>query len=222
MTKKLFYQDPYMIQCEAVVVNVFGQEVTVDQTCFFAFSGGQASDSGSINGVTVKEAKASGDDIIYVLEQVPNFKKGDRVTVRIDEKKRNKLMRLHSAAHIVYFLFAEKTGIKQLIGSNIEENKARLDFQYPAPITDILIEVEKKANHIFSQDIEIKTFSDKNDENRRLWEYKDWKSACGGTHVKSTKEIGTVQLKRKNIGSGKERIEITLSDEQFYKLKTAL
>lgn len=212
MTKKLFYQDPYKTECEAIVLNVMGPEVTLDQTCFFAFSGGQASDSGSINDIPVKQAIASGDDIVYVLEQVPSFKEGDKVIVKIDENKRRKLMRLHSAAHIIYFLFAEKTGIKKLIGSNIEENKARLDFQYPEPIVDMLPKVEEKASQIFSQDIEIKTFPEGNDENRRLWECKEWKCPCGGTHVKSTKEIGKVQLKRKNIGSGKERIEITLSE----------
>ncbi len=210
MTKKLFYQDPYMTKCEAIVVNVIGLEVTLDQTCFFAFAGGQASDSGSINGIPVKEAITSSEDIVYVLGQVPSFKEGDKVIIKIDENKRRKLMRLHSAAHIVYFLFAEKTGIKKLIGSNIEENKARLDFQYPKPITDMLPEVEEKANQIFSQLVEIKTFPEGNDENRRFWECKEWRCPCGGTHVKSTKEIGKVKLKRKNIGFGKERIEIMI------------
>lgn len=210
MTKKLFYQDPYMAECEAIVVNAIGLEVTLDQTCFFAFAGGQASDSGSINGIPVKEAITSGEDIIYVLGQVPSFKERDKVIVKIDENKRRKLMRLHSAAHIVYFLFAEKTGIQKLIGSNIDENKAKLDFKYPKPITDMLPEVEEKANKIFSQEIEIKTFPERSEENRRLWECKEWRCPCGGTHVKSTKEIGKVQLKRKNIGSGKERIEVMI------------
>ena len=211
MTKKLFHEDPYKTECEANVVSAMGPEITLDQTIFFAFSGGQASDSGTINDISVKEAIASGEDIVYVLEQIPNFKEGDKVKVRIDWNKRNRIMRLHSAAHIVHFLFAEKTGVRKLIGSNIGENKARLDYEYPKPIAELLPEAEAKANEIFSQDIEIRTYPDEGDLNKRWWECKEWKCPCGGTHVKSTKEIGKVQLKRKNIGSGKERIEITLS-----------
>jgi Ser-tRNA(Ala) deacylase AlaX len=211
MVKKIFNDDPYMTECEAIVESIMGPEVTLDQTCFFAFSGGQASDSGSINEIPVKEAIASGDNIVYVLESIPSFKEGDKVKVKIDENKRNKLMRLHSAAHIIHFIFAEETGIKKLIGSNIEENKARLDYESSEPISELLPAVEEKANEIFSQDIEIKTFPDSENENKRWWECQEWKCPCGGTHVKSTKEVGKVQLKRKNIGSGKERIEITIS-----------
>lgn len=210
MTKKLFYEDSYKTECEASVGSMMGPEIVLDQTIFFAFSGGQASDSGTINDIAVKEAIISGEDIVYVLEQVPQFKEGDKVSIKIDWSKRNKIMRLHSAAHIVYFLFAEKTGIKKLIGSNIEENKARLDYEYPESIADMLPEIEKQANELSEQDIEIKTYPDESDPAKRWWECKKWKAPCGGTHVKSTKEIGKIQLKRKNIGSGKERIEIIL------------
>lgn len=210
MTKKLFWEDPYKTECEATVLSINGKEVILDQTIFFAFSGGQESDSGRINGIPVKEAIKSNDNIIYVLEDEPNFKKGDKVIVKIDWEKRYKIMRLHSAAHIIYFLFAEKTGIRKLIGSNITKEKARLDYEYPEPITDILPEIEEKANELFSKDVEIKTYPDENDKSRMLWECLNWKIPCGGTHVKSTKEIGKVKLKRKNIGSGKERIEIYL------------
>ena len=211
VTKKIFYEDPYQIECETTVTSVMGPEVVLDQTIFFAFSGGQASDTGTINNIPVKEATVSGEDIVYVLEQLPDFKEGDKVIVKIDENKRNKLMKLHSAAHFVYFLFSEKTGITKLIGSNIDENKGRLDFESSEPISELLPEIQEKVNEIFSQDIEIKTYPDETDPKRRIWECKEWKCPCGGTHVKSTKEIGKVELKRKNIGSGKERIEIVLA-----------
>lgn len=212
MTKKLFYEDPYKSECEATVVSMMGPEVTLDQTVFFAFSGGQASDSGSINDIPVKEATVSGDDIVYILDGMPSFKEGGKVTVKIDADKRKRLVRLHSAAHVVYFLFSEKTGINKLIGSNIDAEKARLDFESPEPISDFLPEIEKKANELFSQDKEIKTYPDESEPKKRWWECGEWKCPCGGTHARSTKEIGKIQLKRKNIGAGKERIEITLAD----------
>ncbi|MEK6984409.1 MAG: alanyl-tRNA editing protein [Nanoarchaeota archaeon] len=210
MTKKLFYQDTQKTECEATVTGVMGPEIMLDQTIFFAFSGGQASDSGTINGIPVREAMASGENIIYVLEQMPTFKEGDKVIIKIDGDKRNKIMRLHSGIHIMHFLFIKKTGNPKLIGSNIDENKGRLDYQYPEPVSNILAEIEQKANEIFSQDIEIKTYPEENKPDYRYWECNGWKVPCGGTHPKSTKEIGKVQLKRKNIGSGKERIEVYL------------
>ena len=210
MTKKLFYEDTQKTECEATVTSVMGPEVMVNQTIFFAFSGGQASDSGTIDSIPVKEAVVSGENIAYVLGQMPTFKEGDKVIIKIDENKRNKIMRLHSAIHVAHFLFTEKTGNPKLIGSNIDENKGRLDYQYPEPISNILPEIEQKANEIFSQDIEVKTYLDEQNHNKRWWECNQWKVPCGGTHPKSTKEIGKVQLKRKNIGSGKERIEVYL------------
>lgn len=210
MTKKLFYEDTQKTECEAIVVSMMGPEVVLDQTIFFAFSGGQASDSGTINGIPVKEAINTGDNITYVLVQMPDFKEGDKIIVKIDGVKRNKIMRLHSAIHIVHFLFEEKVGAIKMIGSNIDENKGRLDYQYPEPIANMLPEIEQKANEIFSKEIEIKTYPDEKNPNYRYWECNGWKVPCGGTHPKSTKEIGKVQLKRKNIGSGKERIEVML------------
>src|SRR3989338_3575261 len=211
MSKKLFWEDPYQKECRAKAVSVNGQEVVLDQTVFYAFSGGQASDSGTISGIPVKEAIVSEKDVIYVLEQAPNFKEGDEVEVKIDWEKRYKIMKLHSAAHIVYFIFLEKTGIKKLIGSNVDEAKSRLDYEYPQPISEMLPEAEKLANEAISKNIGIKTHFESGSIEKRLWECAGMICPCGGTHVKMTGEIGKIKLKRKNIGAGKERIEITLS-----------
>lgn len=211
MTRKLFYEDPYRRECLARVVKLSDGKVLVDQTVFFAFTGGQVSDSGWIGGVRVEEAKVSNGDIIYFLGEPPSFGVGDQVVIRIDWGKRYRVMRLHSATHIIYFLFAEKTGVKELIGSNVGDGKARLDYSYPEPITKLLPELEEEANRVFSRGLEIKTFWDEERPGLRWWECKGWRIACGGTHVRNTKEIGKAKLKRRNIGAGKERIEIRLS-----------
>jgi Ser-tRNA(Ala) deacylase AlaX len=211
MTKKLFYDDPYLTECDALVLRVDGAEVLLDKTIFFAFSGGQASDRGKINDINVKNAVVSDSDIIYALEREPDFKVGDSVHIVIDSARRMKLMRLHSAAHIVHFFFSEKTGIHELIGSNIDIEKARLDYAISEPVSALLPEIEEKMKKVTEAENEIKTY----DENeKRVWfmvlDGKEIKYNCCGTHVRSTKEIGPVKLKRKNLGSGKERIEITL------------
>jgi len=210
-TKRLFWEDPYQTQCDATVIRVEGSEVVLDQSVFYAFSGGQASDSGTINGQAVKEAKKAGEDIIYVMEEPPDFKEGDKVIIEIDWEKRYDLMKLHSASHILYFIVQEKTGLKKIIGSNVTVDKGRLDYEYPEVISPILPDVEVKANELFNQEAEISIYPDPQDPTKRWWEGLSWKVPCGGTHVRSTKEIGNVRLKRKNIGKGKERIEIYLA-----------
>jgi len=210
-TKRLFWEDPYQTQCDATVIRVEGSEVVLEQSVFYAFSGGKASDSGTINGQAVKEAKKAGEDIIYVMEEPPDFKEGDKVIIEIDWEKRYDLMKLHSASHILYFIVQEKTGLKKIIGSNVTVDKGRLDYEYPEVISPILPDVEVKANELFNQEAEISIYPDPQDPTKRWWEGLSWKVPCGGTHVRSTKEIGNVRLKRKNIGKGKERIEIYLA-----------
>jgi Ser-tRNA(Ala) deacylase AlaX len=210
-TNRLFWEDPYKTECEAKVVKINDKDVVLDKTVFYAFSGGQASDIGTIDGVPVIEARKAGEDIIYSLEATPAFKEGDIVNVNIDWENRYNLMKLHAASHIVYYLFQEKTGIKKLIGSNVTKDKGRLDYEHPESIAPLLPELEENANKEFNIDSEIRMFPDETDPGKRWWECKDWKVPCGGTHPKSTQEIGNIRLKRKNIGSGKERIEIYLA-----------
>src|SRR3989338_2308667 len=107
-TQKLFWRDPYQTESTATVTEVNGNKVKLNQTIFFAFSGGQESDEGTIGGIKVIEAVKQGDkeniiDIEYTLEREPDFKVGDGVNVIIDGERRKKLMRLHSATHIAYY-----------------------------------------------------------------------------------------------------------------------
>lgn len=211
MTTHLFWEDPYRTSCEAKVLRIEGNTVVLDQTVLFPFGGGQASDSGTIGGIAVQEAKDLKNEIIYVLEQQPPFAIGDIVTVQIDWKKRNKLMKLHAAVHLISFLFTEKTGIADSIGSNITPDKGRIDYLYPENISALLPELEQQANAIIAQDLPIKRYGDSLDPEKQWWECGKWKCLCCGTHPKSTMEIGKIRLKRANPGKGKERVEVTLT-----------
>jgi len=187
----------------------------VDQSIFYAYSGGQESDKGTIGGIKVKEAIKEGDkesiiDITYELEETPNFKRGDDVEIKIDGERRATLRRLHSLAHIAYYVVIEKLGKLKIVGSNISAEKARMDFLYEKPLTDILPEIENNINRFIKEDHLITTKNDPDRQDLRWWQCEAWKMPCGGTHVKSTKEIGTIKLKRKNIGAGKERIEMVV------------
>ena len=81
--KKVFWENPYMSEIEAIVMNVDGNIVTLDQTIAFAFSGGQQSDSGTINGFKITDAKKEGNEIFYTLEKNHNLKQNQSVIVYV-------------------------------------------------------------------------------------------------------------------------------------------
>ncbi|NTV23572.1 MAG: alanyl-tRNA editing protein [Nanoarchaeota archaeon] len=215
MTQKIFWENPYQDTCTAKITSIEGKKIKIDRTVFFACSGGQESDEGTIAGIKVVNAVKLGDkesiiDIEYELEIEPILKIGDDVSVHIDIEKRKKLMRLHSAAHIAYYFMLEKLGKFKIIGSNIGQDKARVDFLYDTPVTDVLPEIEAKLNSFLSENQHIIMAPDPAKPDLRWWCCGEWKMPCGGTHVKNTGEIRTIELKRKNIGAGKERVEIYL------------
>lgn len=217
VTIKLFWQDPYRTEGTATVTSIDGTKVKLNQTIFFAFSGGQESDEGTISGIKVAGAIKQGDkeniiDIEYVLEKEPWFKVGDTVEIKIDPERREKLRRLHSAAHIVYYFFIAKVGKQKIIGSNIAPEKARIDFEYEKPIQEMLPEIEMATNRFLAKNHPILRRTDEKSPDLWWWQCEEWKMPCGGTHPQTTREIGQIQLKRKNIGKGKERMEIFLKN----------
>ncbi|MFH1275799.1 MAG: phenylalanine--tRNA ligase subunit beta [Candidatus Woesearchaeota archaeon] len=209
-TERLFYQDPYMKEAEAKVEEINGKEIILNKTLFFAFSGGQASDSGEINGIKIIDVKKENHKIVHLLEKEPDFKIGDTVKLKLDWERRYRLMKLHSAAHLIYYPFVETLGKPKIIGSNINEDKSRIDFIYDSPISEKIPLIEKEANRVIAEGLNIITEPDEKNPEKRWWKCKDWKMPCGGTHVKNTSEIGKIILKRKNIGKGKERVEVYL------------
>ncbi len=213
MTGKAFWDDPYRTRLETHVSTVDGADVTLAETIFFAFSGGQESDRGTIGGHPVLEARKDGQGIVYRLADGHGLAPGDPVAVVIDWERRHRLMRLHFAAELVLELAYRALDPIEKIGANIAEDKARIDFLWPEPIAPRLSELADAANAIVAEDRPIESaFSDPERE-ERYWKIDGFaRVPCGGTHLKSTAEVGRIALKRKNVGKGKERIEITVGD----------
>lgn len=213
MTKKIFWTDPYRSRHETRIATVNGADITVDETIFFAFSGGQESDHGSINGIPVITARRDGLELIYTLPAEHGLTLGQAVTIEIDWARRHRLMRLHFAAELVLELFYKQYQGIDKVGAHIAQNKARIDFLWPQSIAPLLPALAEEANAIIAADLDIiKGFDDEANE-RRFWEIAGLSRVpCGGTHVSRTGEIGPLRLKRENIGKGKERVEIYLAD----------
>ncbi len=209
MVAKLFWQDPYRISLDTRIVAVDGEWVRLEETIFYAFSGGQESDAGTIGGRTVLEARKDARDILYRLAPDHGLKPGDAVTVAIDRARRSRLMRLHLAAEIILELAYQNLPGIQKIGAHIAEDKARIDFEWPENISKLFPMMQEKAGALITADHPIvSAFSDEANQ-RRYWEIEGFaRVPCGGTHLRRTGEIGAIALKRVNIGKGKERIEI--------------
>jgi alanyl-tRNA synthetase len=216
MPVNLYYDDPYVKEFTSKVVSADGTNVVLDKTYFFPQGGGQTGDTGTIGGVKVVNVVNGNGNIVHVMEAAPSFKPGDQVECAIDWEKRYRKMRLHSAAHLVYYLMAEVFGPGCTVASSglLDENKERSDYLFEAPLDRAkLKEVEDRANALIAEGREIKTYRDPADPEVLWWKMGAWKMQCCGTHPKNTKEIGRIALARgKKPGKGRERIEISLAD----------
>jgi Ser-tRNA(Ala) deacylase AlaX len=212
VTVRHFWIDPYATCLDAVVTAVRGGEIELDRTIFFAFSGGQESDAGTIGGRMVREARLDGDRLVYVLADAHGLKVGDAVQINIDWDRRYRLMRLHFAAELVLeIVCAELPGVER-IGAHISPDKARIDFRWPQSIAPRLVEITERVATIVRSDLPIRSAFDETATGRRYWEVEGVaRVPCGGTHLRRTGEVGGLTLKRSNVGKGKERVEIRLA-----------
>lgn len=211
MTIKVFWQDPYLTHLSATIKTVMQNQIILYETIFFAFSGGQESDHGTIGGYQVLKAEKKDKEILYTLPNDHNLEPQNTVQIIIDWDRRYKLMKLHFAAEIILELIYRKYPKIEKVGAHIAEHKARIDFKCPHKLTDDIANLKFEAQSIIDQHLNIKCdFSDVLNE-RRYWEITGFSRVpCGGTHVRNTREIGRVELKRNNPGKGLERIEITI------------
>ncbi len=208
--RKVFWDDPYQQTLNTHVVEVNGDEVSFADTIAFSFSGGQESDKAFINGMEVIGSRMEGNLIYYTLPEGHGLKSNDDVKMTIDWPRRYRLMRLHFAAELILEIVTRKYGFDK-VGAHISESKARIDFICDSNISSIFEEVLVEYNEIIHSDKPIeKGFTD-TETQRRYWKIDGFAEVpCGGTHVKSTAEVGYVTLKRSHPGKSIERIEIKL------------
>lgn len=212
MVEKVFWPEPYRTRLETRIASVDGDKVTLEATIFYAFSGGQESDRGTIAGRPVLEARKEGGEIFYTLPPDHGLSPGREVEVAIDWERRYSLMRLHFAAELVLeLIYGRLEGVAKT-GAHISAEKARIDFAWPESIGPVLPEIAARVEEIVGAGSEIVSgFSDRERE-RRYWLVEGLAQVpCGGTHLKNTAEVGGIRLKRKNPGQGRERVEIYLT-----------
>jgi len=211
MTVKLYDSDHYLREFDAKVVAIEGNNVELDQTAFFVESGGQSGDTGSLNGEPVVYTKYVDEHHMHIMEKEPSFHVGDTVHGVIDWDRRYKIMKLHSASHMMEYYLWKHFGYMERTGSNVDDKKDRADYRHEERLDpETLKKVEDDTNNFLTEGHPVTITVD--DKGIRTWRCGPVEMHCAGTHVKNTCEIGLIQLKRKNPGRGEERVETSLRE----------
>jgi Ser-tRNA(Ala) deacylase AlaX len=130
------------------------------------------------------------------------------VVCEIDWKHRYKTMRLHSASHIMEYFLMKKFPNIERIGSFVNAEKDRSEYCSNTRFENAdLLEVEESTNNFIGQENDI--ILDRS-SGVTIWKCNHIATPCCGTHVKNTREIGNIALKRVNKGKGLERVVTTL------------
>ncbi|WGH78437.1 alanyl-tRNA editing protein [Jannaschia ovalis] len=237
MTEALFRTDPYLKTAEAVVTAVTPEGgVVCDRTIFYAKGGGQPGDSGVIRWAGGRAeiagaVKGEGDAIVLVpAEAAPLPPVGATLETRLDWDRRHRFMRMHTALHLLSVVVP-----LPVTGGQIGAEKSRLDFDMPEIVHDREY-IQARLNSLIAADHPVteswitEAELDANPGLVKTLSVQPPRGAgrirlvrigadetpvdlqpCGGTHVRSTAEIGAVRVgKIENKGKSNRRISLVL------------
>lgn len=214
------------LQAEAKVIKVFEDGIVLDQTPFYATSGGQVADQGTINGLEVTDVmKLPNGQFLHKIEG--GIEEGDEVLAIVDRQSRLKTIRNHSAAHLFHQSLKDNFGKHcNQQGSQVSPKSWRFDFNhYESEHDEKILAVESLVKHYIIEhplDVIIREmpleeakkmgamalFGEKYQDIVRVVDMGWSKELCGGTHVKNTKEIVDFAIvSYESIGSGIYRME---------------
>ncbi len=229
---------------EAVVLGMVGEVVVLDRTPFYAESGGQVGDSGTLSSV---DATVEVVDTTNVLPGLHghrvvggSFEVGTTVRATIDEERRARIRRNHTGTHVLHWALREVLGehVKQQ-GSLVDDTRLRFDFSHFDPVTDDeIVQIEDLANRLILDNVPVRHyetskdeatqlgaiafFGDKYGDRVRVLEAGPSVEFCGGTHVSATGDIGPVKItSESSIGSNLRRIEAVTGTGPIERLRNA-
>jgi alanyl-tRNA synthetase len=218
--------------------------IVLDNTPFYAESGGQVGDKGELRNESIRFAvedtfKIQADVFGHQGEVLEGeLKLGDSINAIVDVQQRTDTMRNHSATHILHKALREVLGDHvQQKGSLVDATKTRFDFTHNAPITaeqirrieDIvnqeILENTATSGKVMSLDDAQKTgammlFGEKYGEEVRVLEIGSSKELCGGTHVARTGDIGSLKIVSEGgVAAGIRRVEAVTGSNALHFLQ---
>ena len=215
MTELLAHTDAYLKECDAIVVAVdaAGNAVALDKTVFYPSGGGQPHDLGWLDGKPVTKVQRQGEHIWHWLDgSLPTV--GTVVHGKLDWDRRHKLMRTHTAFHILCGVVWRDYGA-QVTGGNMDVLQGRMDFEFASLQHALVKEIEEKCNREIAaaRNVRVKILP-----RREALQIPDLirtkinllpegipevrtieiegldLQADGGTHVANTREVGRIKI----------------------------
>jgi alanyl-tRNA synthetase len=220
MTDRLYYHDSFLYNFDAEVRSVVETPrpaLILDRTAFYPTSGGQIHDTGSLVfsdakfRVTEVADTEDGHIIHYLDAPLKNVTPGTRIRGEIDPARRRDQMQQHSAQHVLSSAFVRLFGMTT-VSFHMADDYCSIDLDTPSLSKDQVESAERRANEIVVEDRPVDVRYVTRDEAEklglrklppverdqlRLIDIRDWDvTACGGTHVNSTGQIGGVLLRK--------------------------
>ncbi|MGA4720006.1 alanyl-tRNA editing protein [Fictibacillus nanhaiensis] len=221
MTEKLFYSSPYTDEWKTTIKKAFEKDgkcfVVLEGTAFYPTGGGQPNDTGTINGINVLDVFTEQDQVIHQLERMPET---SSVNCKLDWDRRFDHMQHHSGQHLLsavcYSLYDVRT-----ISFHLGTDYATIDIEMDALNQNQMDTFEQAVNKEIYKSRMVHTYLVTDEELRQLPLLKMPKvteniriveiegieyNACGGTHVRSTAEIGIIKLLKAEKQKGAVRL----------------
>ena len=205
MTDRLYYTDSYLRDFSARIVAASDSVVYLDRTAFYPTSGGQPFDLGSIGGAAVLDVAVEGDRMAHRLEAPLPV---GPVDCAIDWTRRYDHMQQHTGQHLISAVFEDLFGL-HTVSFHLGADSATIDVEGAAVDARTLVAVERRANEIIYENRPVAVIFENAAEAQGLRKPSDRegtlrivsidgldRSACGGTHLRATGEIGAVLLRK--------------------------
>lgn len=215
------------LEVETMVIGVFKEGIVLEKTPFYAESGGQLSDVGTINRIAVTHVKKLPNGQFLHVVGENDFQIGDHVHAIVDKTTRMQTSQNHSAAHLFHQSLKEILGSHALQqGQQVNASACRFDFNHYEPLNhETVVQMERLVNHFIKQaPLHVEIYETSLEEAKHKGamalfgeKYGDlvrvvdmgWSiELCGGTHVTNTKDIEQFAITSlSSIGSGIYRME---------------
>lgn len=224
MTERIYYRDSYAREFEASVRSVEASEdgcaIELDQTCFYPTSGGQPHDVGSLNSSAVLDVRDEKGTVLHFVRD-HSFRPGELVRGRIDWERRFDHMQQHTGQHILSQAFLQHLQAETR-SFHLGAESCTVDLSCPELTLEAIYGAEDLANRVIFENHPIRVHFVESDKQREIPLRKlsqregklriveisdfDW-SACGGTHCRSTGEVGLIKIRRWERVKQQARVE---------------
>ncbi len=207
MTHRLYYTDSYLSEFEADVTERSGdsQRIYLDRTAFYPTSGGQPFDTGQLGGIAVTDVVDEGERVAHLLA-APLGR--DRVVGKVDWGRRFDHMQQHTGQHLLSAVLADLNG-QQTVGVHFGRESSTIDLDVGGVTPAQVAQAEERANEIVVENrpvavsfedadfaVGLRKQSGRGGTLRIITIQGLDRSACGGTHVCATGEIGAILIRK--------------------------